>query len=533
VDTAGFPENQIKIATGDQKELDSIDIFNPNEPTRYIITVEALKEGWDCSFAYILCSLANVKSDTSVEQLLGRVMRMPYAKRRKSPLLNKAYAYVVSLHFGEAAAALTEKLVNKGFDSGEAQSTIRQEPPKVPDLNPNWNTPYNQFQVDEQLKPSDIPPSIQFDNKDTLFFTPDTTEEDIKNVCAKISSSEAADLIWKFTACKKTDKRPSPASKGVPFTAPRLMFESRDELLFATPEIIYESFDWNIIDHAAPRLDETEFNIEETGKGFYIDIDGNRLKYRYAGNDPLLPRLADIDVWTPANLVYWLDRKLRQPDIAQPQMLEWLRRNIEYLTDTRKITLAHLMIAKYALMNKLLAKISTARRDVKTEAFEFFQNETRKTLDFKTPFTFSENMYEGQLYYQGSYQFTKHYLGNNKIPLIDGGEGGEEFQCARAIDVEPAVRFWLRNVSRHPKSFRLPTSEDFFYPDFIAMLADGRLLVVEYKGAHLAETPDTKEKTNIGEIWAKLSKGKAMFLLATIKKDGKVLAEQIKEKTGD
>jgi type III restriction enzyme len=211
-------------------------------------------------------------------------------------------------------------------------------------------------------------------------------------------------------------------------------------------------------------------------------------------------------------------------------MLEWLRRNIEYLTVMRRITLANLMIAKYALMNKLLAKITAARQDVKTEAFEFFQNETHKTLDFKTPFAFSENMYDGQLYYQGSYQFTKHYLGNNKIPIMDGGEDGEEFQCARAIDAEPAVRFWLRNVSRHPASFRLPTSTDSFYPDFIAMLNDGRLLVVEYKGSHLAETPDTKEKANIGEIWAKLSKGKALFLLATIKKGGKSLAEQIEEK---
>jgi type III restriction enzyme len=213
-------------------------------------------------------------------------------------------------------------------------------------------------------------------------------------------------------------------------------------------------------------------------------------------------------------------------------MLEWLRRNIEYLTDTRKITLASLMIAKYALMNKLLAKITAARQKVKTEAFEVFKNETHKTLDFKNPFTFSEDMYEGQLYYQGSYQFAKHYLGNNKIPFIDGGENGEEFQCAKAIDAEPQVKFWLRNVSRHHASFRLPTSTDFFYPDFIAMLTDGRILAVEYKGAHLTETPDTKEKANIGEIWAKLSKGRALFLLAVITKGGKPLDAQIKEKIG-
>ncbi|MDR1231425.1 MAG: hypothetical protein LBK61_08495 [Spirochaetaceae bacterium] len=139
-------------------------------------------------------------------------------------------------------------------------------------------------------------------------------------------------------------------------------------------------------------------------------------------------------------------------------------------------------------------------------------------------------MYDGELYYEGSYKFTKHFLGNHKIPLMDGGENGEEFQCAKALDAEPQVKFWLRNVARHPASFKLPTSTDFFYPDFVAMLNDGRILVVEYKGEYLAETPDTKEKANIGEIWAKLSKGKDLFLLTTLKKGGKTLEEQIKEK---
>ena len=95
LENANIPEHEVKIATGEQKELDGVDVSNPDEPVRYIITVEALKEGWDCPFAYVLCSLANVKSDTSVAQLLGRVMRMPYAKTRKTPSLNKAYAYVV------------------------------------------------------------------------------------------------------------------------------------------------------------------------------------------------------------------------------------------------------------------------------------------------------------------------------------------------------------------------------------------------------------------------------------------------------
>jgi type III restriction enzyme len=526
--TAGLPESRIKIVTGDQKELDGIDIFDPNEPTRYIITVEALKEGWDCSFAYILCSLANVKSDTSVEQLLGRVMRMPYAKTRISPMLNKAYAYVLSPHFGEAAATLTEKLINKGFDSGEARAAIQLEQPKAPEFNPNWTLPVSQFKPETKLEIGDIPSTMRLDGNNTLHFTEETTDADIEKISGKIKPAEVADLIWKFAAYKKADTTPSPASQGVTFIVPRLMFETQGELLFATPENIFENFDWNIIDYAVPRLEENEFKIEESGKGFYIDIDGNRLKYRYAGNELFLSNNVNIDVWTSAGLVYWLDRKLQQQDIPQPQMLEWLRRNIEYLTETRKITLASLMVAKYALLNKLSAKIIVARQQVKNKAFELFQNETHKTLDFETGFSFTEKMYDIGLYYEGSYKFTKHYLGNDKIPIMDGNETGEEFQCAKAIDAEPQVKFWLRNVARHSASFKLPTSTDFFYPDFVAMLNDGRILVVEYKSEDRATNDDSKEKANIGEIWARLSNGKGIFLLASITKGGKPLDEQIK-----
>jgi type III restriction enzyme len=188
------------------------------------------------------------------------------------------------------------------------------------------------------------------------------------------------------------------------------------------------------------------------------------------------------------------------------------------------------MIAKYALLNKLHTKIIEARFKAKAESFMLFQREYRKTLDFENGFEFKAGMYDNELYYQGKFAFKKHFLGNNKIPLIDGGEGGEEFKCAQDIDAESDVKFWLRNVARHHASFRLPTSTDNFYPDFIAQLNDGRILVVEYKGAHLADTQDTKEKALIGAIWEKVSNGKGLFMVAVKSKDGSSVAEQIKAK---
>ena len=82
VDTERVPENKIAVATGNQRDLDGIDLFDPQCPIEYVITVEALREGWDCSFAYVFCSVSRIQSAQNVEQLFGRVLRMPYAKRR-------------------------------------------------------------------------------------------------------------------------------------------------------------------------------------------------------------------------------------------------------------------------------------------------------------------------------------------------------------------------------------------------------------------------------------------------------------------
>jgi type III restriction enzyme len=110
-------------------------------------------------------------------------------------------------------------------------------------------------------------------------------------------------------------------------------------------------------------------------------------------------------------------------------------------------------------------------------------------------------------------------MGPDEVPAFDGVVGGEEEQCAFVIDALPEVKYWTRNVARHPNSFWLPTSTDRFYPDFIALMKDGRLLVVEYKGADRAaeESRDSREKELIGQTWAKASAGKAVFVMATMR----------------
>ena len=78
----------------------------------------------------------------------------------------------------------------------------------------------------------------------------------------------------------------------------------------------------------------------------------------------------------------------------------------------------------------------------------------------------------------------------------------------------------------------MPTATDKFYPDFVALLEDGRLLVAEYKGELTAEGADTNEKRTIGQLWERKSGGKGLFIVVEKLVDGRNMRAQLMEKIG-
>ena len=112
-------EEEIAIKTSKNDELNGIDLLSKNCKIRYIITVNALAEGWDCSFAYVLISVANIGSKISVEQIIGRIMRMPYAKRRLVEDLNRSYVFASAKNFNEAVTQIITGLESNGFSKND------------------------------------------------------------------------------------------------------------------------------------------------------------------------------------------------------------------------------------------------------------------------------------------------------------------------------------------------------------------------------------------------------------------------------
>ena len=110
----GIGEALIAVKTSRKDELKAVDeaggLLSRECPIRFIITKQALQEGWDCPFAYVLTILTNPGSKSALTQLVGRILRQPYARKTRVPWLDECYVFC----FQRRGADLLEE-VRKGF----------------------------------------------------------------------------------------------------------------------------------------------------------------------------------------------------------------------------------------------------------------------------------------------------------------------------------------------------------------------------------------------------------------------------------
>lgn len=534
IDDENVPAERIAVATGTQRELDGVDLFDPACPIEHVITVEALKEGWDAPFAYVFCSVQSLRSATDAEQLLGRVLRMPYARRRRSPLLNRAYAHLSESSFQEAARALTDRLIDMGFDEQEAREAVieaRAEEGGLA-LEGGSDAASGAIVLTQVLTATAALEALAArplagvtlteagEGRFELSLTGALSPE----VLAAVAEAAAPFDRHALEAAARVHGLRLERAAAVLVMPALAVADAQGELRLADSELFMEDRDWRLRDHPA-HLTPAEFDIETDGLLLEIDLEGERLVSRYVAHEG--PLTLAVENWTEPNLVLWLDRRLRRPEIAQDDLVAWLSGAVASLT-RRGIAVSALTAAKYPLAQALERKIAAAARTERTRAYQaaLFERGARPAISFDEGFRFEQGMYAGARRYGGRHRFDRHLLA--EIPALDGEDGGEEEQCAIHLDTVPGVKHWVRNVSRNSRSFRLPLADGDFYPDFVAELDDGRPLVVEYKGALTANAPDVPEKRAVGALWER--SGGGLFLIVERRVDDLDMRGQIRRK---
>lgn len=128
----GIQEEEIAIKSSEKDDIEGIDLFGKDCQIRYIITKQALQEGWDCSFAYILTILTNPSSQLSITQLVGRILRQPKARKTKIKDLDESYVFC----FRQKAKELLQN-VKKGFEDeglGDLAGRVSIEEGEIEDI---------------------------------------------------------------------------------------------------------------------------------------------------------------------------------------------------------------------------------------------------------------------------------------------------------------------------------------------------------------------------------------------------------------
>ncbi|MBU1395279.1 MAG: DEAD/DEAH box helicase family protein [Gammaproteobacteria bacterium] len=545
-----IPAEEIIVATGEEKGLEKIEadyklgIADPACPVKFVITQKALAEGWDCPFAYILVSMASLHSATSVEQLLGRVLRQPGASHRENQPLNQSYAFVVSRNFAETASALRDRLVaGAGFERREVTEFViaaRAEQARF-DLN-NGHVVFQPVPValsekpDFKALPKAIKDKLHWEPKlNTLTLSAPLTEEETEVLKATVKSEAAVMAIAEAAEVSRTSAIEffqTPAELGVRFRIPQLALRVQGDLqLFDDPEVLEYPWDLSPFDAIPTAGDLAAMGAGlKVSEGGEIDVDDTSGKVV----SRFLPELQrDLGLvyqpenWDAVRLATWLCRNLPEPSLTHASKQAFVAAWLAELLRRADFTLARANLQKFLIRNLIEARIRDMRKLAVGKAFQqtLFGDDaaSRVAVSDGHAFDFHPQAYAPSRDYDGRFghfDFRKHFYGR-----MGDFDSKEEFECACWLDMQAQkgrLQFWVRNlVRREGSSFFLQKADGRFYPDFLCQLPatgdqPGTVLAVEYKGAD--RWAASEDDRLIGGLWAGISEGRCRFVMVKDKR---------------
>ncbi|WP_431821298.1 DEAD/DEAH box helicase [Burkholderia sp. F1] len=547
----GIPANEIVVATGEENGLEQIEadyklgIADPACPAKFVITQKALAEGWDCPFAYILVSMASLRSSTAVEQLLGRILRQPEASHRENPALNQSYAFVVSRNFAETAGALRDRLVTgAGFERRDVSQFVTASTPEQARLDLEGHAGRVVVapvaitlteKPDLKSVPKPVRDKVSWDGKlNTLTISAPLSEDETEALKASVASPTAAAAIVEAAEISRTtaiEFFQTPAELGEHFRVPQLALRVQGELqLFDDLEVL--EYEWELSPYdGVPTADD--LSILDAGlkvaEGGEIDIDDDgKLVSRFL---PELQRDLGLvyqpENWDEIRLAAWLCRNLPEPSLTHANKQAFVAAWLTELLRRDGFALARANLQKFLIRKLLEARIQYLRKQTVHQAYQhalFGEDaQSRVSVTDQYVFEFHNQAYAPVRDYDGRFghfDFRKHFYGR-----IGDFDSKEEFLCACELDKwaqQGRIRFWVRNlVRREGSSFFLQKADGRFYPDFLCQLPakdgnQGPIVVVEYKGAD--RWAAAEDDRLIGGLWANLSEERCRFVMVKDKR---------------
>ena len=491
----GIPEDWIAIKTAEINELKNVDLLSETCPIRYIITVNALKEGWDCPFAYVLATIANRTSAVDVEQILGRILRLPYTAKNETDMLNISYVLTSSNDFRDTLTHVIAALNRAGFSSRDYHAedlteTIIEAP------------------ASEQLK---LPDTEQAD---------DLPEIDTARIRAYLENQpvaeKQAESLFASALEQAGQYEEAFAHMDEDFQFGPMEVSSKMNVFHMEPQFEEEARALRIpqffVDARASLFSETEYDLldeSRLSKGF--SLRGKDMKIDFVTLDT---EIAKVDITETA------DAKPRVFDLSNRDSVyikEWFNslppesrlqhgKSIIYKQLSKNNAIDDKELKDYI---KLVVDGFTADQlsDLEQSPYPYvkrFEQKVQSLLLEHNRETFGTWIEQGKIHCRPSYALKAAITPVRHTGLLPKSLYSEEedmndfeYEVARRLAALDNVKWWHRNISRN--GFYINGFINM-YPDFIVLTKRGTIILVEPKGDHL-ENSESRQKVALGRAW--------------------------------
>ena len=507
-----IPAEQIAIRTADVNELKNTELMSADCPIRYIITVNALSEGWDCPFAYILASIANKTSQVQVEQILGRILRLPHTTQHRQSSLNMSYVLTSSNDFNETVKGIIQGLNDAGFSDKDYR--VSEPPtPKTPD-----------------------PVQITIDNGCSKMETPlESPEEDVSGVDWKLVNEEYQRRREAEKSPETTPKADSMLSEaesaGQAYNA-AIQQSGNDPYLQKTPWEVREQMptfavkpefredierlvipqffaaipDTLFTDGSHVLLDEAQLSEGFTLKNKDCDIDfaaadDGIVKVDIENKENGLPRVFKMS--SPEQQYFKEYFNSLPPESRVRQCKEIMLRQLNKLNgvdaaelkayierivgNMSKDQLAAMEKAPLGYAKKIKDKVQALLEQHCRENFsDWLSTERIVCLPYYRLPDAIHPAAHTDIYAKSLYQ------------AEDGDMNKLEQKLIMELPALPNVRWWHRNISRQGFCINGYINH---YPDILILTEKGKVIFAEAKGEHL-KNDDSREKIDLGAMWS-------------------------------
>lgn len=501
----GIPAEQIAVKTSKVDDLGKIDLMSRDCPIRYIITVNALKEGWDCPSAYILASLANKTSQVDVEQILGRILRQPYTKQHSAPLLNTSYVLTCSSDFHNTLENIVKGLNKAGFSRKDYRigegiepaetptSTTTSEPEYVQaELPTEQNTQEDTF---EDVVPMEVKTALetptastnqvvesmeQAAQQATQAYEEELTDEN--NDCG-FTGGELGDML------NQNEIQVQFREEAQNLRIPQFFFQSVPDLFgdvyeLLEPEHLTEGFSLSGQDA------QISFELA-TGEMYRVDIQeqGEAVpKYKRASkseSEYIREYLAKLPQEKKIiNCTDMISHQINKNNrYATSEIEGYVKRIVQNMTEDE---LAAMETAIPVYARKIQQKIESLEDDYREKQFYKWLDSGKVMCrdSYALPSIITPVDTTDAIPYS-LYESERNDMNNFENMLIDVVVGLDN------------IKWWHRIIDR--KGLRLNAFINH-YPDFMVMMKSGKLILIEAKGDYL-DGDDSKTKLKLGRTW--------------------------------